>query len=567
MPRASFGCRIQTPFRLIAEQSLAMRVRLRSRSARLGAMAAIGMLLVACTWIEPAPSPESTPAPQSASFAAPVTAPVSVPQIVPTQSPGAATAARQRAAFPMQEQLRAAAAERAAELRRQQAEQQRRELILREIARRADQIQASIVEEQHRRAARQQITEAACDEAQLAAIEADYRGELPSRLTRRVLAACDLPSATDRWEELVAILPEARLEWQTLTEAEAATWARAERVEAELRRAEAVRQRRAEIEAQILADQIAIDRLRQDPSAEPGLLGRVASALPAPLVQLVRHSVARLVAVPAELGSRAAFVNQRAQSGAVTALALAEKIPPGVRAAGEDAMKEFVDTRHVSHIESVSNNPSRAADPKNLFWEHSKWNLARGARNASAVALLRAHAHNAGAALQVAGPGILASTGQGCVIGAVMELPVAAAEQRRPVLDGAKTTEEAVLDAAKSTAAAGLTGCALTAAAAGAASVGVLSLGAPVLIPIAVAGGTVYVLTTSTRIWDSLSEEEQAAVLGQMDVSRDVLGDLTSSAWAATQDGGEVVTTAIQATADAAGWWEKSDQTGQDTSD
>ena len=534
-------------------------------------MVAVCVLLAACTVTESAPNPQSTSAPQTVPLAAPAIAPTAVPASIPprvsTQSPGAAAAARQRAAFPVQEQLRAVEAERAAEIRRQRAEQQRRELILREIARRAAQIQANIVEEQHRRAARQQIVEVACEQAHIASVAADYRGELPSGLTRRVLIACSLPSASDRWEQLVAILPEARLEWQTLTEAEAATWARAERVEADFRRAEAVRQRQAEIEAQILADQIAIDRLRQDQSAEAGILERVASALPAPLVQLVRQSVARLVAVPAELGSRAAFVNQRAQSGAITALALAEKIPPGVRAAGEDAMTEFADTRHVSHIESVSNNPARAADSGNLIWERAKWNLARGARNVNAVALLRAHAHNAGAALKVAGPGILASTTQGCVIGAVMELPVAAAEQRRDVLDGTKSTEQALLDAAKSTAAVGLTGCALTAAAAGAASVGVLSLGAPVLIPIAVAGGTVYVLTTSTRIWDSLSEEEQAAVLGQMDVSRDVLGDLTGSAWTAAQDGGTAVATVMQETADAAGWWEQSDQTGQDTSD
>ena len=546
-----------------------MRARMWSRSIRLCAMLAVGMLLAACSLIEPAPSPELTPAPQTVPLAAPATAttavPASVPPRVPTQSPGAAAAARQRAAFPVQEQLRAVETERAAEIRRQRAEQQRRELILREIARRAAQNQATIVKEQHRRAARQQIVESVCGQAQIAGIAADYRGELPSGLTRHVLEACNLPSATDRWEQLVAILPEARSEWQALTEAEAATWAKAERLEAELRRAEAVRQRQAEIEAQILAEQIAIDRLRQDQSAEAGFLERAASALPAPLVQLVRQSVAQLNALPAELGLRAAYVNQRAQSGAVTALALAEKIPPGVRVAGDDAMKEFVDTRHVSHIESVSNNPVRAADSGNLIWERAKWNLARGARDVNATALLRANADNAGAALRVAGPGILASTGQGCVIGAVMEMPVAAAEQRRAVLVGTKSNEQAVQDAAKSIAATGLTGCALTAAAAGAASVGVLSLGAPVLIPIAVAGGSVYVLTTSTRIWNSLSEDEQAALMGQLDVSREVLGNLTGSAWAAARDGGAVVTTAIQATADAAGWWNRFDQPGQDS--
>ena len=56
---------------------------------------------------------------------------------------------------------------------------------------------------------------------------------------------------------MVVILPEARAEWAGLSGAEAAKWAEAERLEAEFRRAEAVRQRRAEIDSQIRAEQAA----------------------------------------------------------------------------------------------------------------------------------------------------------------------------------------------------------------------------------------------------------------------------------------------------------------------
>ena len=86
-----------------------------------------------------------------------------------------------------------------------------------------------------------------------------------------------------------------------------------------------------------------------------------------------------------------------------------------------------------------------------------------------------------------------------------------------------------------------------------------MTLGAPVLIPIAVAGGSVYVLTTSVRIWNSLSKEEQTAVLGQLGVSREVVGNLTGAAWTAAQDSGAVVATAIQETANEAGWWDEPD--------
>ena len=553
---------IADPLTLADKQGWGPRALTGTRPLRLCVAVAFGLLLAACTDTESAPVPVPSPVAQSAPLVAPAPAPEPITEVVvlraPTRSPGELDAERQRTAFFIQEQLRAVEAERAAEVRRQKEAQLRHERILNETARRAAQRQAAILDEQYRRNAQNEIIDDACRQAQIAAIAADYRGELPSAATRRVIAACNQPSATDRWEQLVEILPEARSEWDTLAEAEVATWAEAELLEAEIRRSEAVRKRQAEIEAQILVDRIAAGR-QQAQSEDGGFLERVTSALPAPLVQLVRQSVSRLEGLPARLGSRAAAVNQRAGSGAVTALALAQKIPPGIRAAGEDAMVEFIDSRHVSHIQSVSNNPALAADPNNLILEQSRWNLARGARNASAMELLRANADNAGTALRVAGPGLLAQTAQGCVIGAVMELPTAAAEQRLSVAEGTKSIEQAALEVAASTAATGLAGCALTAATLGVASTGVVSLGAPILIPIALAGGSVYVLTTSKRIWDSLSEEEQGAVLGQMDVSREVVGKLSSSTWAATQIGGAVVAAAIQATADEAGWWDQSD--------
>ena len=447
--RGLFCCLVANPLTLIDKRIRNPRVFKWTRPLRLCVIVAAGLTLAACTETESSPNPAPSPAAQTAPLVAPAPAPAPATKVVapsaPTRSSGARDAARQRTAFFVQEQLHVVEAERAAEASRQKEAQLRRERILNEIARRAAQHRATILDEQYRRNAQNEIIDDACQQAQIAAIAADYRGELPSGLTHRVLTACSQPSAADRWEQLIEILPEARSEWEAIAEAEAAAWTEAERLEAEIRRAEAVRKRQAEIEAQILADRIATDRPRHAQSEDVGFLDRVTSALPAPLIQLVRQSVTGLEALPAQLGSRAAAVNQRAGSGAVTALALAQKIPPGVRAAGEDAMVKFIDSRHVSHIRSVSNNPALAADPRNLIWERPKWNLARGPRNSSAVELLRANAHNAGAALRVAGPGLLTQTSQGCVIGAVMELPVAAAEQRLSVADGAKSIEQAAL--------------------------------------------------------------------------------------------------------------------------
>ena len=546
--------------------------RIRTLSLRISAIVASCLLLAACAATAPATTPALTPIPQidpvPAENAAPAIAPVQIPPKTPTLSPGAEAAARQRAAFPAQEQLRAAEAARKDEILRQQEAQEQREQILGEIARRAAENRTKLLNEQAERAVRRETISAACGQARTAEIAADYRGERPSALTRRVLAACNLESSTDRWAQLNAVLPEARLEWQALAEAEAETWARAEQQEAEFRLDEAVRLRLAEIEEQSRADRVATEQSQQGQSDEASVLERaakqVASALPAPLVQLVRQSLAQLHSIASELGSRVGNINQRATSGAITALALNDKIPRGIRAASQDAMRRFISSRHVSHRVSVVNNPALAAAPRNLTWEPTKWNLARGSRNMSSIALLRANAHIAGAVLKEAGPEILIKTGQGCVIGAVLELPVAIAEQRIPVLEGEKSTEEAMRDVAGSVARTGLVGCALTAAAATAAATGALPLGTPVLIPVTVVGGSVYVVVTSVRIWNSLSEEEQTAVLGQVDVAREVIGNLASSTWASAHDGATVVATAIQETADAAGWLQD-DRPGQDS--
>ena len=153
---------------------------------RICAVVLIGLslaVLAACDQTDPAPKLEATPALQSAPLipqaVAPVAIPSSVPTKTPTLSPGAASAAQQRDAFPLQEQIRAAEAERAAQIRRDEAEQERREAILREIARRAEQTHASILEEQYRLAARQEIVSSACEQAQIAEIAAD----LPRRTT------------------------------------------------------------------------------------------------------------------------------------------------------------------------------------------------------------------------------------------------------------------------------------------------------------------------------------------------------------------------------------------------
>lgn len=256
-----------------------------------------------------------------------------------------------------------------------------------------------------------------------------------------------------------------------------------------------------------------------------------------------------------KLTRRAEQVNRRATNGMVTVKDLVAKIPDGVKGAGDRAIVEFLDNRHLSHIKSVKLSPELAGDPANLIFEHPKWNLARGAQDMRALEKLRANVHNFGANIQAGKFMFVAKTGQGCIAGALLEIPVTAFEEIRSVQNDVKTREQAVVSGAKKVAGTTAAGCALTGTAVvGASAIGI-SLGGPVLVPIAVVGGVAYVWVSSDRIWSDLDDGERAGVKNQLAKVNDRVRDFTGTAYSSAQDRGQAVLETIQGAMAESDWW------------
>ena len=178
-----------------------------------------------------------------------------------------------------------------------------------------------------------------------------------------------------------------------------------------------------------------------------------------------------------KLAGRAGDVTRRATNGLVTVRDLAEKIPEGVRGAGDRAIVQFLDNRHLSHIRSVKLSPELAADPVNLIFEHPKWNLVRGADDMRGLERLRANVHNFGASLNAGKFTFVAKTGKGCIAGALLEIPVTAFEEFRAVQNEEKSVERAAVDGTKRVAGTSAAGCAITGVALVGASAAGITLG------------------------------------------------------------------------------------------
>ena len=105
----------------------------------------------------------------------------------------------------------------------------------------------------------------------------------------------------------------------------------------------------------------------------------------------------------------------------------------------------------------------------------------------------------------------ISTLAKGTRIGVLAELPVTAAVEYLHVRNGRKTPEEAALDGARMVATAAIVGAVAAGAFSAAATAGV-TMSAPVLMPIAVIGGGLYVWVSGNRIWDAVDEGTRTAV-------------------------------------------------------
>ena len=216
--------------------------------------------------------------------------------------------------------------------------------------------------------------------------------------------------------------------------------------------------------------------------------------------------------VPATLEWRAMAVNARAGGGRLNGAILYGMIPAGVRLAGPEAVSRYLTNHHLSHIRSVRWHPELAAHPGNLVYEPARWNLARGAKDMTWTDRLRVRVQNGWTGGIAGARALLPNVGKGAGIGMVAALPVELIVGTLDVRNGRTTAAQAVLDGASTLGVFGLAGGAIAGAATVAGASG-FTLGAPVVVPLMVVGGTAYLWVSGERIWQALDEETRTAFL------------------------------------------------------
>ena len=188
-------------------------------------------------------------------------------------------------------------------------------------------------------------------------------------------------------------------------------------------------------------------------------------------------------------------------------------VPQVVRNFGQDAVVEFLDGKHASHIKSVYNHPELAIENSNIVWEATWKNLSRGSRDMTGVELAKANVANIiDAAGIVAGQTLQIAAKAGCV-GMALEGVVSMGENMIYVYAGERNAKEAVIDVSKNMAQKGVlsavSGMVVSVAIAFGAGPTLASM-VPVLVTI---GGTVYLLGAVNRIAGAYQAVNSDAVI------------------------------------------------------
>lgn len=223
----------------------------------------------------------------------------------------------------------------------------------------------------------------------------------------------------------------------------------------------------------------------------------------------------RLAALPRTLAQMPNVWQTLSSRGArleLTPEKLWKLIPEGVKTREADVMA-FLGKRHLSHIKSKFLHPERASDVKNVLFEKWQWNLERGSRNMEPGEVARLRLNNFAEGVAKGARATTVAAARGAILGALMELPVTAAENIILVRGRGKTGKEAWTDAARDV------GKSAAAGAAGAVVVtGVAMIGVPmapaVAVPVAVVGGTLYAYSSARRIWEARARVAASASRG-----------------------------------------------------
>ena len=204
------------------------------------------------------------------------------------------------------------------------------------------------------------------------------------------------------------------------------------------------------------------------------------------------------------------------------------KIPAGVRLAGEEAALDHLSERDLSHIRSVRGAPELATQPSNVIFERTHANRARGGRNMTNWEWMVANADSMVAGARAGARVVAVSMVRGVANGALLNLPVSATVETLHVVNQRKTAGQAARDGALDIGGAGAAGAATAGALTAAGTFG-FTVGAPVLVPLAIVGGAAYVWVSSDRIWQALDDESRAAVEAHLSTMQGMIQDHAST--------------------------------------
>ena len=169
--------------------------------------------------------------------------------------------------------------------------------------------------------------------------------------------------------------------------------------------------------------------------------------------------------------------------------------------------EEYTRGKTASHIESFANAPGKAKSATNIVLESAKSNANRGSRNMTRFELFGLKAKNAVDASRIVGRQMAGGAARGAAWAALFEAPISAAVNGIHYGKGRKSGEEAVKSVAADTAKAGITGAAV-----GGGMVIVVAAGggvilAPIALPLAIVGGSIFAVSSAFRIGRALVDE------------------------------------------------------------
>lgn len=190
----------------------------------------------------------------------------------------------------------------------------------------------------------------------------------------------------------------------------------------------------------------------------------------------------------------------RNRRGTFTPEQLYELIPDAIKTSAQST-EEFLRSRDLSHIKSARSSPGQENDIANVIFEKMKWNRDRGSVNMTANELMRVHLDNFAESIMPALRAKGTAAIRGGLVVALLELPVATAENFILVRGQGKVWQDALQDVAKKLAVSGISGTFVY--------VGIGMLGLPageVAVPLAIIGGTVYFWSAGERIWRAVDK-------------------------------------------------------------